>query len=214
MKGVPRATIKRLVIYYRCLSKMAKQDNHEVISSLNLGKKVGISAAKVRKDLSYFGDFGCKGVGYNVDELKRSLAKILGFNEACSMVLVGAGNLGRALVNFQEFKKMGLNIVEIFDNDLNKIGNKVGKFVVKSSKKLKKVVTEKDIEIGIIAVTPDEAQPVADKLVEAGIAAIWNFAPVSLKIPEDVIVYYEDLSSSIVTLNYRLHHKKKKVKEI
>ena len=208
MRGVPQATIKRLVIYYRYLNKISQNSEDEVISSLELGKNTGTNAAKVRKDLSYFGDFGRKGVGYDIERLKKNLGKILGCNDSCAMVLVGAGNLGRALVNYQEFKKLGLNIVDIFDNDLNKIGNRVGKFVVKSSKNLQKNKKKKNIQIGIIAVPPEEAQSVANDLVNYGIGAVWNFAPVSLNLPDEVIVFYEDLSSSIVTLNYRLHHKK------
>lgn len=205
MKGVPQPTIQRLVSYYRYLRKLTKIDEKEVICSKKLGKEVGTSSAQVRKDLSYFGEFGCKGVGYDVQSLKNSLEKILGLEKEWSAILVGAGNLGRALVNYQGFKKMGLNIVGVFDCDLNKIGNRVGDLVVKSDREILSVVEKEKAKIGILAIPDSEAQTVAEQLVEAGIKAIWNFAPIPLRLADDVIIYYEDLASSIVTLIYHLN---------
>lgn len=212
MDGVPQPTIERLVIYYRYLKKLAAHDDDKVISSLDLGHSVGVSAAQVRKDLSYFGEFGCKGVGYNVSNLKKSLEQILGFNRNWPIVLVGAGNIGRALVNYPGFKVMGLNIIAIFDCDLDKIGNRVGGLIVKSNKEIERVIKDKGVELAIIAVPVDEAQGVAEKLVKAGIKAIWNIAPVTLKLPDNVLVYYEDLASSLVTLTYRLSQKRLKAR--
>lgn len=206
MKDVPQPTIERLVIYYRYLKKLVAIDEEKVIPSLKLGKSVGVSAAQVRKDLSYFGEFGCKGVGYNVRTLKLCLERILGFNKSWPIILVGAGNLGRALVNYHGFKMMGFHIVEIFDCDLNKIGNRVGGLTVRSTKEIATFVNEKNIKIAVVAVPADEAQIVAEKLVDSGIKAIWNFAPVILKMNKDVIVYYEDMACSLVSLAYRLQH--------
>lgn len=205
MKGVPQPTIQRLVSYYRYLKKLVELDEEKVICSQKLGAAVGTSSAQVRKDLSYFGEFGCKGVGYDIFSLKNSLEKILGLNEGWSAILVGAGNLGRALVNYQGFKKMGLNIVGVFDCDLNKIGNKVGDLVVKSDREIAAVVDKEEAKIAILAIPDSEAQEVAEQLVDAGVKAIWNFAPVPLQLSDGVIVYYEDLASSIVTLIYRLN---------
>lgn len=181
MKSVPQPTIERLIVYYRYLEKIAHFDEIEVISSHQLGQSVGASAAKVRKDLSYFGEFGCKGVGYDVKNLKKRLGEILGFNKIWSMILVGTGNLGRALVNYQEFVRMGLHFAGIFDCDLSKIGNRVGELVVKSNHEIKEVVQKREIKIAVMAVPASEAHQVGKSLVDAGIKAIWNFAPVPLK---------------------------------
>ncbi|MFP4660760.1 MAG: redox-sensing transcriptional repressor Rex [Halanaerobiales bacterium] len=204
MKKIPQATIQRLVVYYRYLNIIANQDEEEVICSSKLGQDVGVSSAQVRKDLSYFGEFGCKGVGYNINDLKKCLAKILGLNQNWEVVLVGAGNLGRALVNFPGFRQMGINIVEVFDNDLDNIGNKIGEQVVNNVKDLEKTIINRGIKMAIMAIPREETQLIAARLVKMGIKAIWNFAPVPLKVPDDVVVYNEDLSSSIVTLLYLL----------
>jgi redox-sensing transcriptional repressor len=206
MKGVPQPTIHRLVAYYRCLKRLAENGDETVICSSKLGEDVGTSSAQVRKDLSYFGEFGCKGVGYDIQELKKCLEKILGLNKTWSVILIGAGNLGRALINYQGFKRMGLDIVEVFDYDLDKIGNRVNYMTVKNIKDLEEVVSQRDIKIAVLAIPVDDAQQVAERLVKVGIKAIWNFAPTPLKLPEDVVVYYEDLASSLVTLVYSLNN--------
>ena len=134
MKGVPQPTLQRLVVYYRYLKKLAEMDEEKVVCSKKMGEDVGTSSAQVRKDLSYFGEFGCKGVGYEISTLMRCLERILGVNKRWKVVLVGAGNLGRALVNYQGFNRLGIEIVEAFDNDLDKIGNRVGALAVKNDK--------------------------------------------------------------------------------
>lgn len=202
--SIPKATIERLPLYYRCLDKLVTFENIEVISSKELGGRLDIPSTQVRKDLSYYGEFGRRGVGYDVQDLKRSVGKILGVNKSWSAVLVGAGNLGRALVNYQGFKKIGLEISSVLDADLNKIGNKVGAITVQSMKELNTVVKENDIKLGIMTVPAEAAQQVADQLVEAGIKAIWNFAPTRLYLPDDVVVRNEDLAVGIVSLIYHL----------
>lgn len=129
---IPKATIERLPLYYRCLDKMSTFEDVDVVSSKDLGGKLDIPSTQVRKDLSYYGEFGRRGVGYNVNELKRSVGKILGVNRTWPAALVGAGNLGRALVNYGSFKMMGLEITCVFDNDLDKIGNVINDREVKS----------------------------------------------------------------------------------
>ncbi len=213
MKGVPQPTIHRLVAYYRCLKRLAEKDEEKVICSKKLGEDVGASSAQVRKDLSYFGEFGCKGVGYNIHELKKCLEKILGLNKTWPVVLVGAGNLGRALLNYQGFKKMGLDITEVFDYDLDKIGNRVGNMIVKNIKDLEQLVSARDIKLAILAIPVEDAQEVAEKLVKVGIKAIWNFAPTPLKLPDSILIYYEDLASSMITLVYRLNQPGEKRKQ-
>lgn len=208
MKDVPEPTIKRLVQYYRYLEELLKrsEDGEKVISSVMLGEGVGVPATQVRKDLSYFGQLGCKGVGYEIASLKRKLEKIIGFNERWPVVLVGAGNLGRALVYYDRFKELGLNIVEVFDCDLNKIGNMVNGIKVKSTKEMKKIIKERDIKIAVITVPAEEAVIVAKNLIEAGIKAIWNFAPIPLNF-EEIIIISEDLSSGIGSVFYKLKQK-------
>ncbi|MFW6237919.1 MAG: redox-sensing transcriptional repressor Rex [Halanaerobiales bacterium] len=202
---IPKATIERLPLYYRCLDKLSTFENVDVISSKALGGRLGIPSTQVRKDLSYYGEFGRRGVGYDVNSLKRSVAKILGIDKTRSAVIVGAGNLGRALVNYEGFNKMGLEIKSVFDNDLNKIGNRVGSIKVKSMKEFEDVLSEEDIKLGIITVPATAAQRVAEKLVNAGVKAIWNFAPTRLKLPEEITVRNEDLAVGIVSLIYHLN---------
>ena len=203
-ESIPKATIERLPLYYRCLDKLAKFENEDVVSSKELGGRLGIPSTQVRKDLSYYGEFGRRGVGYNVNDLKKSVGKILGVNKCWSAILIGAGNLGRALVNYGGFAKMGMEITNVLDVDLNKIGNKIGPITVQSMKKLDEVVENQDVKLGIITVPVNAAQEVATQLVEAGVKAIWNFAPTRLYVPDDVVVRNEDLAVGIVSLIYHL----------
>ena len=202
--NIPKATIERLPLYYRCLDKLATFEEVEVVSSKDLGGRLGIPSTQVRKDLSYYGEFGRRGVGYNVQELKRSVGKILGVDKLWPAVIVGAGNLGRALVNYGSFEMMGLEIVEVFDNDLSKIGNQINGIEVKSIQSIKETLQGRDIKLGIISVPADSAQEVADEMIAAGIKAIWNFAPTRLYIPENIVVRNEDLAVGIVSLIYHL----------
>ncbi|MTI59721.1 MAG: redox-sensing transcriptional repressor Rex [Firmicutes bacterium] len=201
---VPGPTIRRLVLYYRFLEEMTKRKEEEVISSALLGDGVGVTAAQVRKDLSYFGKLGCKGVGYDIRGLKKFLEKIIGFDRYWSVALIGAGNLGQALISYKKFCQLGFNIVEVFDNDLSKIGNRVGKLEVKNIKDLSKVISKKGIKIAILTIPVSAAQETAQLLIEVGIKAIWNFAPLPLKVSDDVLVIMEDLSSGIGSLIYNL----------
>ncbi len=202
--NIPKATIERLPLYYRCLDKLATFEDVKVISSKDLGGRLGIPPTQVRKDLSYYGEFGRRGVGYDVHQLKKSVGEILGVDQNWPAVIIGAGNLGRALVNYGGFMKMGLEITHVLDNDLNKIGNRVGNIIVKSMKNLDEVVQENNIKVGIITVPADVAQNVASQLVEAGVKSLWNFAPARLYVPEDVVVRNEDLAVGIVSLIYYL----------
>ncbi len=201
---IPKATVERLPLYFRCLDRLSSYENIDVVSSKELGGKLGIPSTQVRKDLSYYGEFGRRGVGYDVDELKKSIGKILGINKVWSAVLVGAGNLGRALVNYEGFIKMGLKITKILDADLVKIGNKIGDITVDSMKDIGSIVEENNIDIGIVAVPAASAQEVAENMISVGIKSIWNFAPTRLIVPEDVLVRNEDLAVGIASLIYHL----------
>lgn len=200
---IPKTTIERLPLYYRCLAKLIRLDI-EVVSSKELGDRIGVPSTQVRKDLSYYGEFGRRGVGYEVKSLLRNLERILGLDNYWPIILIGAGNLGRALVNYEGFRKLGLEIKAVLDTDLNKIGNRISDIKVESIKKLQEVVLSYKIKMGIIAVPAVFAQEVADQLVEVGIHAIWNFAPTRIVVPEDVKVKNEDLSVGIIGLVYHL----------
>ncbi len=204
-KPVPEPTIKRLAVYYRLLKKLSIQDEVKMICSKEIGNRLGITPTQIRKDISYFGEFGKKGIGYNVEELAYNIGKILGINKKRRAVLVGAGNLGRALVNYNNFDKIGITITHVFDIDLNKIGNKVGLITVQNSKKMPEVIKENEINIGIITVPHKSAQEVTDQLVNEGIKGIWNFAPVRLVVPGEVYVRDEDLSVGITSLIHYLN---------
>ncbi len=203
-ENIPKATIERLPLYYRCLDKMDTFEDVEVVSSKDLGGKLDIPSTQVRKDLSYYGEFGRRGVGYNVSELKKSVGKILGVDRVWPAILVGAGNLGRALVNYKSFAMMGFEISHVLDNDLDKIGNLINEREVQSAQDMEKIVEENDIKLGVIAVPTEAAQEVADQMIEAGIKAIWNFAPTRLYVPDEIEVKNEDLAVGIVSLIYNL----------
>lgn len=203
-ENIPKATIERLPLYYRCLDKMDTFEEVEVVSSKDLGGKLGIPSTQVRKDLSYYGEFGRRGVGYNVNELKRSVGKILGVDRIWPAVLAGAGHLGHALVNYQTFTMMGFEITHVLDNDSTKIGTKINERKVQDISKMDQIIKENEIKLGVISVPTEAAQAVADQMVASGIKAIWNFAPTRLDVPDDVDVKNEDLAVGIVSLIYNL----------
>ena len=199
----PATTIERLPLYYRCVQKLATK-GVDVISSKDLGNMIGIPSTQVRKDLSYYGEFGRRGVGYEVDNLIKNLQKILGLDESWELLLVGAGNLGHALVNYGGFKKLGLNINYALDIDEDKIGKNLGEAEIHQIDQLEEIIAENDINIAILAVPDENAQQVADRLIDAGIKAIWNFVPVRLNVPDDIEVRDEDLSIGLISLTYYL----------
>ncbi len=207
MKGfkIPKTTIERLPIYYRALLGMEKREI-EVISSKDLGQRIGIPSAQVRKDLSYYGEFGRRGVGYEVPVLRRHLQKILGLEKEWPMLIVGAGNLGRALINYQGFLRHGLEVRAIFDNDPRVIGTYIHNLKVEGLDIMEEKINGEDIKLGIIAVPAEAAQEVADRMVGAGIKGIWNFSPEHLQVPEDVTLRNEDLSVSLMALVYYLNY--------
>lgn len=202
----PATTIERLPIYYRSLQKLEKMDV-DVISSKELGERIGIPSTQVRKDLSYYGEFGRRGVGYEVSVLVKHLRKILGLDQDWQIALVGAGHLGHALARYDGFRRLGLKINYILDVDEEKIGEKFGDISVEDVSKLTGIIEENEIEIGIIAVPGEYAQKIADELVEAGVKAIWNFAPARIKVPHEVELRNEDLSIGLISLAYHLSRK-------
>ena len=207
MKKVPEGTISRLFVYLREITELARL-NIRTISSAELGERTNLSDAQVRKDFGYFGQFGVSGAGYDVNELKQALEKILGKNKAWNVAVVGVGHLGSALLSYSGFNKHGLNVIAAFDADSRKVGKKISDITVSSIDELPKVVANKKISIGILAIPAESAQEVAEKLISAGVECLLNFAPVSLNVPENVKVKDVDLSRELETLSYFLANKK------
>lgn len=198
---ISKATIDRLPLYYRTL-RLAQDDGMDIISSDELGRRLELTPEQIRKDLALFGQFGKKGVGYYVNELKFNVGKILGLDNHWNIAIVGIGHLGVALANYQNFIALGFNLVALFDNDPNIIGKTVNHVKVKSIDDLPEYAKKLEIDIGVIAVPAQFAQQVADKLVKANIKGIWNFAPVKMRVPEDVKIVNEDLSVGLSRLSY------------
>ena len=198
---ISKATIDRLPLYYRSL-RLAQDDGMDIISSDELGRRLELTPEQIRKDLALFGQFGKKGVGYYVNELKFNVGKILGLDNHWNIAIVGIGHLGVALANYQNFIALGFNLVALFDNDPNIIGKTVNHVKVKSIDELQSCAKNLKIDIGVIAVPAQFAQQVADKLVKANIKGIWNFAPVKMRVPEDVKIVNEDLSVGLSRLSY------------
>lgn len=198
---ISKATIDRLPLYYRTL-RLAQDDGMDIISSDELGRRLELTPEQIRKDLALFGQFGKKGVGYYVNELKFNVGKILGLDNHWNIAIVGIGHLGVALANYQNFIALGFNLVALFDNDPNIIGKTVNHVKVKSIDELQSCAKNLKIDIGVITVPAQFAQQVADKLVKANIKGIWNFAPVKMRVPEDVKIVNEDLSVGLSRLSY------------
>ncbi|MBN2097290.1 MAG: redox-sensing transcriptional repressor Rex [Candidatus Omnitrophica bacterium] len=207
-KKVPEGTITRLFIYLRELTELARL-NIRTISSAELGERTNLSDAQVRKDLGYFGQFGTSGSGYQTEELKNALEKILGKDKTWNVAIVGVGHLGSALLTYPGFKERGLNIVAAFDADARKIGKQAKEVTVQSIDELPGTISDKKIVIGVIAVPAKQAQEVADKLVKAKVECILNFAPTALTVPEQVKVKDVDLSRELETLSYFLANKER-----
>ena len=203
MKKISDSTIRRLSKYYRSLEQLIETET-ETVSSEQLAEMDGITSAQVRKDLSFFGTFGKRGLGYNTKKLKKQIGDILGLNKEWRVAIVGAGNIGRALAKFAEFKKQGFNICLIMDSDPAKVGEQVEDLQVQNTRNLKELVKTHKIEMAIIAVPIFAAQKVADELVENGIRAILNFASIHLKAPPNVMIKNENTVIEIEALSYFL----------
>jgi redox-sensing transcriptional repressor len=205
-RRISESTIRRLSIYYRALARLEGEGYHTV-SSKELAHREKLTPAQVRKDLSFFGSFGTRGLGYPVAELRRKVASILGIDRNWNVALVGVGNIGSALVSYKEFQKQGFEIRKVFDNDQRKIGSNHKGIVVSDIADLEEEIAASSIEIAVIAVPAQAAQEVVDRCVAGGIKAILNFAPVNLKVPEDVCLRTENMSMELEFLSFsRVNH--------
>lgn len=200
---ISKATIDRLPLYFRTL-KITQEEGLEIISSEELGRRIGVTPEQIRKDLSSFGEFGKKGVGYYVRELIRNIGEILGLHRNWNIAIIGFGHLGWALSNYRNFVALGFNLTAIFDVDTNKIGQKVHDVEVYHIDRLEEIVREKNVHIGIITVPAEYAQQVTNKLVVTGVKGIWNFAPIKLNVPDNIRLVSEDLSVGLSSISYYL----------
>ncbi|MCB0281733.1 MAG: redox-sensing transcriptional repressor Rex [Calditrichae bacterium] len=203
MKKISDSTIRRLSKYYRTLTGLI-ESGVDTISSNEIANINSITSAQVRKDLSFFGTFGKRGLGYNTEQLREQIAKILGLKRNWNVAMVGFGNIGRALINYMEFKKQGFHISAIFDNDPMKVGQEVESIKINSIDDAADIVREQNIEIVIIAVPGKHAQATIDHFIKCGVHAFLNFAPVAVKVPDDVLVKNENMSIELEALSFFL----------
>lgn len=199
--GIPEATVARLPVYLRALYTLADRGVGTVASE-ELATAAGVNSAKLRKDLSYLGSYGIRGVGYDVDYLVYQVSRALGLTQNWPVVIVGAGNLGRALANYGGFVTRGFKIAAVLDSDQTMVGRELGSVVVHHVSELEAVVASGGVAIGVIAVPAGAAQAVCDRLVSAGVTSILNFAPVVLTVPEGVDVRKVDLSIELQILAF------------
>ena len=206
-KKIPYVAINRLSIYYRCLERISEVKNlgdFEVISSSEMAEITGINSAQIRKDLAYFGEFGKRGVGYSLKNLSKELKNILGLDKKWPIIIVGAGNLGQALINYKGLEKRGFVIEGIFDNSPIKIGKKLRQIIIQDVKEIENFIKKKNIKIAVLTVPAISAQEVADRMVRGGIKAILNFAPIRIILSPEVKIHNVDLSIEFEGLTYYL----------
>ena len=202
-KRISESTIRRLSQYFRALSLLEKE-NYDTVSSKELARREKLTPAQVRKDLSFFGSFGTRGLGYPVQDLKKKIAEILGIDRAWRVALVGVGNIGSALVSYKEFQKQSFQIVKLFDNDQRKIGSNHKGIIVSDIANLGTELQEAGIEIVILAVPATVAQYIVDDVVRAGVKCILNFAPINLRVPSDVHLRSENMAMELEFLSFHL----------
>jgi len=204
--NISELTISRLSIYLRCVEELLDA-GVETVSSQQLAKRFNLNSAQIRKDLAYFGEFGVRGVGYNVSQLRQYVVEILGLDRERRLVIVGAGNLGSALCHYSGFSGGNFLVVGMLDSDPSRIGDAtpVG-LLVEDAARLPEIVAQRQVEVGIITTPAGSAQAVCDRMVDAGLRAILNFAPIRLRAPESVLVKSVDLKVHLEELSFFLAH--------
>jgi redox-sensing transcriptional repressor len=198
---IPDIIITRLPVYLRALQRMA-DNGIKTTSSQEMGERVGISAAQIRKDISQFGEFGKQGTGYSIPYLIDKLREILKVDRMWDVIIIGAGDMGHALARYQGFSNRGFNVVMIFDNDKNKVGQKIGDFTIEDTANLVEKIKAANIKIAMLTIPASAAQEIADKLVDAGVRAILNYAPISLSVPKGVRVQHIDPATHLQRMTY------------
>ncbi len=201
--NIPDIVIGRLPVYLRALTRLA-QEGHEVTSSHELGERLGISSAQIRKDLSLFGGFGKQGTGYHIPYLIDQLRQVLQVNREWEVALIGVGDLGRAVAHYKGFANRGFRIAAAFDSAPDKLGVPINGIVIQSMDSAPAVIAERGIKVAMVAVPAENAQAVADMLIEAGVRAILNYAPINLNVPAGVYVQYIDPVLHLQRMTYYL----------
>ena len=202
-KSISPAVIKRLPRYYRYLGDLLK-NNVVRISSKELSQRMNVTASQIRQDLNNFGGFGQQGYGYNVKYLYTEIGKILGIDRQHNLIIIGAGNLGQAIANYANFEKRGFIIKGMFDINPRLIGLVVRGIEIRGVDDLEQFIKDNDVQMAALTIPKTKAPEIADRLVNAGIKAIWNFAHVDLNVPDDVVVENVHLSESLMRLSYRV----------
>lgn len=207
-KYISDAVIRRMPRYYRYLGELLN-NNITRISSGELSKRMGLTASQVRQDLNHFGEFGQQGYGYNVEMLHREVARILGIDQIHNIIIIGAGHLGQALVNYTNFEKRRFHVVALFDNNPDIIGKTIGGREVQSIDHLQAFIQEHPVDIGVLTIPKAAALSMANILVKCGVRGIWNFASVDLQLSApNVVVENVHLSDSLMRLSYKLSNEK------
>ena len=205
-KKVSMAVIKRLPRYYRYLSDLLSMDITR-ISSKELSVRMGITASQIRQDLNCFGGFGQQGYGYNVESLYNEIGNILGVNKNFNTVIVGAGNMGQALANYENFEKRGFSIIGIFDINPKLLGKKIKSIEIMHLDLLEDFSEKHRVDIAMLTVPYEHTPEVADRIARLGIKGLWNFSPMDLKLPYDIVIENVHLSDSLMVLGYRMSEK-------
>jgi len=203
MRKIAESTVRRLSLYLRYLEQSEVQ-GHGTISSAELARRGGTTPAQVRKDLSFFGSFGKRGLGYSVPELAAKIRDILGLKRSYRVVLVGAGRIGGALVQYPGFRERGFHVAAIYDKDQKKVGSRWNGLVVRDVQQIASDLKKESTDIAIVVTPAEAAQQVVDELVQSGVKAILNFAPVQLTVPPDVIVKSVNMAAELETLSFAL----------
>jgi redox-sensing transcriptional repressor len=210
-KKVSLAVIRRLPRYFRYLSDLLQMDITR-ISSKELSERMGITASQIRQDLNCFGGFGQQGYGYNVESLYKEISNILGLNNDFTSIIIGAGHMGQALANYANFEKRGYRLVGIFDVSTELVGGKIRDIEIMHMDKLEEFVKNNKVDVAILSIPFEYTREVADRVASLGIKGLWNFSPMDLKIPYDVIIENVHLSDSLMVLGYKLSEKYKEGK--
>ena len=203
VEKISELTTNRMSVYLRCLNDLASK-GEKTVSSDGLAKQFHLNSAQIRKDLAYFGEFGVRGVGYYVDELREQLIKILGLNTRHQVAIIGAGRLGTALADYYGLTQTNFSVIAMFDADKSKIGQKVGDVEIYDIKDFSRTAKKDKIDVAVIAVPAPFAQSVLEQVTKAGIKAVMNFAPIPLKVEGDIKVKTVDLTISLESLSYFL----------
>ncbi len=206
MRKIAESTVRRLSLYLRFLEDFERQGT-ETVSSEALATRGGTTSAQVRKDLSFFGSFGKRGLGYSVPELAGRLRDILGLERTYRIAVVGAGNIGAALAHFRGFEQHGFHVVSLYDSDRKKIGQKRNSIPIRDQRRLESDLAKEPVDMAIVVTPAGAAQEIVDRLVKAGVKALLNFAPVPLRVPDDVIVKNVSLVLELEALSYGLRNR-------